>query len=97
MEMAEEQLPIPDDIWVERYNGSDNYWIIDATKVRVAHSTFRVRALNEFGWGPFSEQNTIIGQSFISRDSKDYLLLMIFIPVAVAVIVVMVGCMILGE
>lgn len=97
MELSEEHIQTPDDIWIERYNGTDNYWIIDATTVRVAHSTFRVRALNELGWGPFSEQNTVMGQSFISPDRKDYLLLAIFIPVAVSVFVVMAGCIILGE
>lgn len=93
----EEHDEFPEDIWTECYNGTDNYWIIDATKVRVAQSTFRVRAVNEFGFGPFSEESSVIGKAFITADRKDYLLLAIFIPVAVSVFVVMAGCMILGE
>lgn len=97
MELADVLIQTPEDTWVERYNGTDNYWIIDATQVRVAHSTFRVKALNEFGWGPYSEQSTIIGQSFAQSERKDYLLMAIFIPVVVIVFVVMAGGMILGE
>lgn len=97
VELSDEFVPMPESKWIERYKGTDNYWIIDATKVRVAHSTFRVRAHNEFGWGPYSEESTVFEQSFIPADRKDYLLLAIFIPVTVSVFVVMAGCMILGE
>lgn len=93
----EEEHDFPEDIWTECYNGSDTYWIIDATKVQVTQSSFRVRALNEHGWGPFSLESKVIELPVITGDRKEYLLLAIFIPVAVSVFVVLAGCMILGE
>ncbi|XP_055642898.1 proto-oncogene tyrosine-protein kinase ROS isoform X2 [Toxorhynchites rutilus septentrionalis] len=65
-----------DERWDLVYNGTDVYWIIPE-KQSIHKHTFRVRARNGCGWGPFSGESKPISQPLLSSQTENYLIILV--------------------
>ncbi|XP_055536181.1 proto-oncogene tyrosine-protein kinase ROS isoform X2 [Wyeomyia smithii] len=74
-----------DERWDLVYNGTDVYWIIPE-KQPIHKHTFRVRARNSCGWGPFSGESEPISQPLLSGQTGFYLMITVIFGAAIFLI-----------
>ncbi|XP_058444154.1 protein sevenless isoform X2 [Malaya genurostris] len=76
-----------DEHWDLVYNGTDVYWIIPE-KQPIHKHTFRVRARNSCGWGPFSGESEPISQPLLSGQTGNYVIIAVMFVMAIFIIFV---------
>lgn len=90
-----EDEEMPERQWITYYNGTDTYWIIQDT-VPVAKATFRVRALNAYGWGQYSTESDATSEAF-NIANRDSILFAVFIPALIVLLAVVAFFIIYGN
>lgn len=76
-----------DERWDLVYNGTDFYWIIPEKQTFHKH-TFRVRARNSCGWGPFSGVSEPVSEPLLSGQTGSYLMIGLVIIASILIIFV---------
>ncbi|XP_065076468.1 proto-oncogene tyrosine-protein kinase ROS isoform X3 [Ochlerotatus camptorhynchus] len=76
-----------DEHWDLVYNGTDVYWIIPEKQTFHKH-TFRVRARNSCGWGPFSGESEPVSEPLLSGQTGSYLMIVLIISASILIIFV---------
>lgn len=93
--LSVEDEDMPDRQWVTYYNGTDTYWIIQDT-VPIAKATFRVRALNSYGWGMYSVESDATSEAY-NIATRDNILFAVFIPALIILLIVVAFFIIYGK
>lgn len=83
--------------WILQYNGTFTYWIVNNISIKL-HS-FRVRARNSYGWGPYSSESEPVSQAMISPETTNFgyitsavIICVIFIVVLMTIVICLGPC-----
>lgn len=90
-----EEIEPPVEQWNVYYNGSETHKIIKNLQPITQYS-FRVKARNAYGWGPYSSTSEPINQPFITNNRRDYIIVAIMVPILVTLFIILGGCILFG-
>ncbi|XP_059618544.1 protein sevenless isoform X2 [Phlebotomus argentipes] len=83
----------PEDQWKIYYNGSELYWIPqELTPIHVY--SFRVRARNSYGWGPYSSTSEPISEPYVDVTNRSSMIIVIVISMSFVFLIAFVVCII---
>uniref|UniRef100_A0A1B0DB76 Fibronectin type-III domain-containing protein n=1 Tax=Phlebotomus papatasi TaxID=29031 RepID=A0A1B0DB76_PHLPP len=85
--------PPVDDQWKIYYNGTELYWIPQELTPIHAYS-FRVRARNAYGWGPYSSTSEPISEPYVDAPNKSSMIIIIVISMSFVLLIAFVVCII---
>ncbi|GAB0094112.1 Tyrosine-protein kinase receptor [Sergentomyia squamirostris] len=92
-EIAWSVEPALDQQWKIHYNGTELYWIPqELTPIHVY--SFRVRARNAYGWGPYSSTSEPISEPYVDITNKSSTIVIIAISMCFVVLIGFIVCII---
>lgn len=92
--IVDEKEP-PEEKWNIYYNGTETHWIIKDLQP-VTQYSFRVKARNVYGWGPYSTTGEATNEMPISSQQRDYMIVAILVPILLALVLVLGSCILCG-
>ncbi|XP_039452249.1 proto-oncogene tyrosine-protein kinase ROS isoform X4 [Culex pipiens pallens] len=80
-----------DEHWEQVYNGTEVYWFIPENRPLHKH-TFRVRAKNSCGWGPYSGESEPISAPLISGQASSFLIIGVIAASSILLLIFVLIC-----
>ncbi|XP_055681919.1 protein sevenless isoform X2 [Lutzomyia longipalpis] len=82
-----------DERWKIYYNGTELYWIPQEL-IPIHVYSFRVRARNSYGWGPYSSTSEPISEPYVDVTNKNSMIIIIVISMSFVLLIALIVCII---